>query len=196
MSLLILASTSPRRKELLERAGVPFETHAPRTEETARPGEHAADQVERLAREKALAVANRLPSGAPRFVLGADTVVVLGARILGKPRDASHAESLLGSLAGRAHRVWTGVAIVSPAPRSVRSFRVESEVVMHPANPREIADYVRTGEPLDKAGAYAAQGLGRRFIERIEGSESNVIGLPVAETLAALRASGFTWGEA
>jgi septum formation protein len=187
---LVLASASPRRRELLARAGVAFEPAPADVDEALLPGEDARAAALRLAREKALAIARRVGPRPARLVLGADTLVVLDGEALGKPRDPAHAVALLASLAGRRHRVITGVALVASDTLEARSRAVESMVVMRAASDAEIRAYVAGGEPLDKAGAYAAQGEGRRFIERIEGSESNVIGLPMDETLALLRAAG------
>jgi septum formation protein len=186
---LVLGSASPRRRELLTRARVSFEVMPADIDETPRIGEPPAELVERLALEKALAVARRLAGGV-RLVLGADTIVVLGDAVLGKPADPEDAVRLLGQLLGRTHRVLTGVALVSTDGAASRTRVVESRVTMRAAGEAEIRAYVAGGEPLDKAGAYAAQGEGRRFIARIEGSESNVIGLPLEETLALLRESG------
>jgi len=187
---LVLGSSSPRRRELLARAGLAFEVAPADIDERARPGESPETLAERLACEKALAVAQRLGATPPRIVLGADTIVVLDRDVLGKPVDTRDAERLLGRLVGRAHRVLTGVAVVASDRLRPASRVVESRVVMRSATSDEISRYVAGGEPLDKAGAYAAQGAGRRFIERIEGSESNVIGLPLEETLALLRDAG------
>jgi septum formation protein len=187
---LVLASSSPRRRRLLAAAGIRFEVEAPDVCEEPRPGETAAALVERLARAKALDVSRRVGPEPARWVLGADTVVVLDGDLLGKPRDAEHAVALLRRLAGRPHRVLTGVALVASDTGEIRHALVESRVSLRAADEAELRDYVASGEPLDKAGAYAAQGEGRRFIERIEGSESNVIGLPLEETLALLRAAG------
>lgn len=187
---LILASASPRRRELLQRAGVAFEIRPPDISEHTRDGEAPEELVLRLAQEKALEVARRAGALPRRWVLGADTLVVLGRDVLGKPDDAEHARELLGRLVGRRHRVLTAAALAASDTLEVRLARVESRVTMRPATPDEIASYVATGEPLDKAGAYAAQGEGRRFIERIDGSTSNVIGLPMDETLELLRGVG------
>lgn len=183
---LVLASGSPRRVELLRAAGFHLEVIPSNVDESALPGESARSQAERLALAKARSVAARVDSG--RAVLGADTIVVIDGAPLGKPRDADHAEALLSRLVGRRHVVVTAVAIV--AGTEVERFHVESGVCMRPAHIDEIRAYVATGESLDKAGAYAVQGGGRRFIERIEGSESNVIGLPMDETRAALTRFG------
>lgn len=187
---LVLASGSPRRRELLARAGVPFEVRPADLDEDAHPGETPRALAARLAHEKAEAVARAIGPVPARLVLGADTIVVLDGDVLGKPIDATDAERLLGRLVGRAHRVLTAVALVESATLARWSALVESHVLMRAAAPGEIRRYVATGEPLDKAGAYAAQGEGRRFIERIEGSETNVIGLPLDETLALLREAG------
>jgi len=188
--MLILASASPRRRDLLARAGVAFEVVPAEIDETARPGELPEALAERLAREKAVAVARRLGATGARLVLGSDTIVVLEGEVLGKPSDAPHAEVLLGRLVGRTHRVTTGVALARSSDLAVQSFTVTSLVTMHGASTEEIRRYVASGEPLDKAGAYALQGEGRRFVAAVEGSESNVIGLPLDETLALLRAAG------
>ncbi len=187
---LVLASASPRRRDLLARAGVPFEVRPADIPEAAHPGEAPVACAQRLARAKALAVANRMGRRPRRLVLGADTLVVIDGEMLGKPRDADDAVRLLTRLVGRRHRVITAVALAATDTLEVHDTTVESDVVMRPADAREVRAYIATGESLDKAGAYAAQGEGRRFIERIEGSESNVIGLPLEETLALLRAAG------
>ncbi len=189
----MLASCSPRRRQLLERAGVSFEVVPSGVEELERAGEAPEALVLRLAREKAIAVARRVGRSPRRVVIGADTLVVLGEDVLGKPRDAADAAGILGRLVGHTHRVLTGVAVVSSDVLQVWEQRVASQVRMRPAGPDEIRSYVATGEPLDKAGAYAAQGRGRDFIEEIVGSESNVIGLPVDETLSLLREAVASW---
>jgi septum formation protein len=194
-SVLVLASASPRRRDLLKRAGVAFEVAPAHIEEQRRTGEEPDAMVERLAREKALTVAAGLPSRPRRWVLGADTIVVVGEHVLGKPDDPEHAVALLGRIIGRAHAVLTGVAVCASGGDDVRSRVVASRVHMREADVEELRAYVATGEPLDKAGAYALQGDGRRFVERVEGSESNVIGLPVEETLELLRQAGFPGSE-
>jgi len=186
----VLASASPRRQELLKRAGIAFEAIAAQIPELHLPGEAPAEFVRRLAREKAEAVAARLPGDEPRVILGSDTVVVLAGHVLGKPRDPEHAVALLRRLAGRSHRVLTGVAVLGPTKGREQVIHVESRVVMRPADEQAIRHYVAGGESLDKAGAYALQGEGRRFVARVEGSESNVIGLPLDETLVLLRVAG------
>ncbi|MCG8589912.1 MAG: Maf family protein [Proteobacteria bacterium] len=183
---IVLASASPRRSTLLRDAGVPFRVQPANIEEVLHPGEKAEAFALRLAREKALWVAEQLPGEPPQLVLGADTVVAEGGRILGKPRDAEHAVELLASLVGKGHRVITGVAVVATADRTVNSLAVTSRVRMRPVERAELVAYAATGEPLDKAGAYAFQGEGRRFVTEVDGSETNVIGLPVRETLGLL----------
>jgi septum formation protein len=193
---LVLASASPRRRELLTRAGIRFEVKPSNVPELARPGEAPAQLARRLACEKAQAVARSLGPAPPRWVLGADTIVVIDGDVLGKPDDAEHAVALLRRLIGRRHRVLTAVALVASDTLDLRHTVVESAVTMRAAGEDELRAYVATGESLDKAGAYAAQGNGRRLIEKIEGSETNVIGLPLEETLALLRAAGFAPGAA
>lgn len=193
---LVLASASPRRRDLLAGAGLAFETWPAALDEALRPGETAEETAERLAREKACAVAEALGPEPARVVLGSDTVVVQDGAVLGKPRDAEHAAALLARLAGRRHRVVTGVAVVETASGRCRSRTVASGVALRPLGAEAIRRYVATGEPLDKAGAYALQGRGRAFVEHVEGSESNVIGLPMDETLALLREAGVAVPEA
>ena len=179
------AGGSPRRRELLTRAGIDFQALPADIPEVRDPGEPPEVFAQRLAREKALAVARRV-DGSARPVLGADTIVVLGDQVLGKPRDEPHAVELLSQLVGRRHAVITGVAIANSDTLAVSETAVLSWVSMRTASHQEIAEYAATGESLDKAGAYALQGEGRRFVESVEGSESNVIGLPMEETLALL----------
>jgi septum formation protein len=188
--MLILASASPRRREILARAGVACEVVPAEIDERSRPGEAPEALAERLAREKALCVARRVGPRPPRLVLGSDTIVVLDGEVLGKPRDPAHAEALLARLAGRTHRVITGVALARSESLDLASLTVASRVTMRAAGADEIRRYVASGEPLDKAGAYALQGEGRRLVAAVEGSESNVIGLPLEETLGLLRAAG------
>jgi len=192
---LVLASASPRRRDLLTRAGVRFEVRPADIPEEMDPGEAPGAFALRLARQKALTIARELGPGATRLVLGADTIVVLGDDVLGKPRDPDHAIELLGRLVGRVHRVLTAVAVVEPDGGRVHDVLVESRVQMRAATPDEVRTYVSTGESLDKAGAYALQGQGRRFVEGVTGSETNVIGLPIEETLALLRCAGWAEGS-
>jgi septum formation protein len=183
---LILASGSPRRRDLLAQAGVAFEIMPADVPEERGTGEAPERFAARLAEAKAQAVADRIGSAPRRCVLGADTIVVLGDEVFGKPRDAEHAAELLGQLVGRTHRVITAVAVVASDTGVVHSCLVESRVAMRAASPAEIRAYVATGESLDKAGAYALQGEGRHLVEHVEGSETNVIGLPIDETLGLL----------
>jgi septum formation protein len=158
--------------------------------ERRQPGEAPAAFARRLAHAKADTVARRVGPEPSRLVLGADTIVVLEDEVLGKPRDAQHAVELLSQLLGRAHLVITAVTLVESGSRHARHAVVKSEVRMRDASHEEIARYVATGEPLDKAGAYALQGVGRCFVEVVRGSRTNVIGLPLDETLALLREAG------
>lgn len=184
---LILASASARRRALLSAAGIPFEVEPAHIDEREAPGEAPASLVLRLAEEKARAVAGGRDRG---LVLGSDTIVVLDERILGKPRDAAHAVELLTLLCGRTHRVLTGVALVAAGGAARGRRCVESRVTLRPADRAEIEAYVAGGEPLDKAGAYALQGEGGRFVSAVEGSRTNVIGLPMDETIEMLAEAG------
>src|SRR6202165_1435941 len=183
--MLVLASASPRRKELLRSAGIRFEVQPAHIPEDPLPGEAAKDCAERLAREKALAVARQRPHD---VVLGADTVVVVAGQLLGKPSDAADAARMLRMLSGRAHQVITGVCLVVSAQPSVAS--KTTLVTGSEITDKETADYVASGEPMDKAGAYAIQGIASRWIPRIEGDYSNVVGLPVALVYSMLRRAG------
>lgn len=184
---LILASASPRRQELLRNAGIPFQVQPADIPEDPLPGENAKDCAERLAREKALAVARQRPKGNDA-VLGADTVVVIDHQILGKPVDAFDAARMLRMLSGREHQVITGVCIINGSQSAVGS--ESTWVTMTEFSESDIADYVASGEPMDKAGAYAIQGIAARWIPRIEGDYSNVVGLPVARVYRMLREMG------
>ncbi len=173
--MLVLASASPRRQELLRNADIAFEVQPADIQEKQMPGEAAKACAERLAREKALAVASQRPNDC---VLGADTVVVIDGQLLGKPRDAADATRMLRLLSGRNHEVITGVCVVSNG--QTKGASETTLVTFNEITDKEIADYVATGEPMDKAGAYAIQGIASRWIPRIEGDYSNVVGLPVA----------------
>jgi septum formation protein len=188
-SWLVLASASPRRSDLLREAGVHFEVRPADIPETMLSGETPVAFAQRLARDKALAVARQIGAQPARIVLGADTIVVLDGEVLGKPRDAEHALELLERLMGREHAVLTAVALVASDTLWVRETVVTSRVEMRAAMRDELLAYVATGEPLDKAGAYAVQGGARSFVTRIHGSETNVIGLPIDETLELLDAA-------
>jgi septum formation protein len=182
---LILASASPRRRELLAQAGYHFEVQPSAVPESRRPGEDAIRFATRLAREKAEEVfARRQAAGVAEtaMVLGADTVVVCDGEVMGKPSDAADAERMLLLLSGRTHHVVTGVAVVwgSSSPPAVEIAAELTQVTMQTISPEEVSRYVAGGEPMDKAGAYAIQGYAGRWIPRISGCYFNVVGLPLA----------------
>ena len=190
---LVLASSSPRRRALLERDGYRFSVHVPQVEEKLEPGEPAASAAKRLALEKARAVADRADRGA--CVLAADTLVVLDDEILGKPVDRDDACRMLLRLAGRTHEVVTGYALIqsdaAAEPRgAAQQGVVRSRVRMRAISEAEARAYAETGEPLDKAGGYALQGEAGRFVEQVDGSRDNVIGLPLAEIAPLLERLG------
>jgi septum formation protein len=185
--MLVLASASPRRRELLTQAGFDFIVRPADIAEDLLPGEDPIDYVVRLAREKAQAVFAELASNDPapsQAVLGADTTVIVDHHILGKPEDAADAARMLRLLSGRSHQVATGIALVT-----ADTVQAEAEITtVHflPLSEEEIAAYIATGEPMDKAGAYAIQGRAARWIPRIEGCYFNVVGLPIARVAALL----------
>jgi septum formation protein len=201
---LVLASASPRRQELLRNANIPFIVHPADIDEIPIPNESPRACAERLAQQKAQVVSeNHLQD----FVLGADTIVVIDNSILGKPCDPQDAARMLHLLSGRTHTVITGVCLIKPVAdgqspattqskmttddRQLATVSSESTLVhMSEISENEIRDYVATGEPMDKAGAYAIQGIASRWITRIEGDYSNVVGLPVALVYAMLRKCG------
>jgi septum formation protein len=193
---LVLASASPRRSDLLRGAGIRFEVRPADIPEIEQPGEAPVAFAQRLAHSKALAVAERVGASPPRLVLGADTIVVLNGEVLGKPRDSDHALELLERLTGREHSVVTAVALVVSDTLQVRQTVVTSRVEMRAVGRDELIAYVATGEPLDKAGGYAVQGGARSFVTRIHGSETNVIGLPLDETLDLLAEAAQRLGDA
>ena len=182
---LVLASASPRRAKILRTTGWDFEILPADVDEARRPGENAAAYVERVAREKAEATAHQVSN---RLVVGADTVVVIDGQILGKPRDAEDARRMLGLLQDRWHQVLTGLAIVNGNSSAVA--HEVTDVKFAPMTENEINWYVATDEPLDKAGAYAIQGLGARFIEGIRGDYLNVVGLPLRLLYKLVRSAG------
>lgn len=186
MATLTLASQSPRRRELLAGLGIALDVRPAETDEAVLPGEAPRAYVARVAREKARAVAGEV-------VLAADTSVVLGQRILGKPRDPADAAEMLRSLSGTAHEVLTAVCVRRSGPGAPAEHEalVATAVRFRTLTEREIAWYVATGEPLDKAGAYALQGAGGVLVEAVEGSVSGVVGLPLVESVALLAAAGF-----
>ncbi len=195
--MLILASASPRRQELLRNAGISFAVQPADVDETPLAGEGARECAERLAREKALTVWKGRPQD---VVLGADTIVVVGKEILGKPTDAEDAARMLRMISGREHDVITGVCLAGPTgkghsvvgdrSRTDENVAIASQttrVTVSELSEEEIRDYVATEEPMDKAGGYAIQGMASRWIPRIEGDYSNVVGLPVAMVYRMLR---------
>ena len=183
---LILASASPRRAELLRTAGIAFSVAAADVDETPRPGEEPRAYAVRVARAKAVTVSERVPPDAP--VLAADTVVVAGGRLLGKPADDREARTMLELLSGAEHYVLTAVVLRTAAAELVHA--ETTRVRFAPLSAAELDWYVASGEPDGKAGAYAIQGLGSRFVEWIEGSWSNVVGLPVSAVYRLLARAG------
>lgn len=191
---LILASASPRRRELLERLGLPFEVRPSGIEEPLAAGVPASTLATTLARAKAADIADRLrAAGEAALVLGADTLVVLDGQPLGKPISRGDARAMLRALRGRSHEVVTAVVVrdADPAGRELTE-AVVSQVLMRDYTDDEIAAYVATGEPDDKAGAYAVQGRGRRLVSRVDGCYTNVVGLPLRTTARLLQAFGLT----
>lgn len=183
----ILASASPRRRELLAMIGLEFEVIPSHVPEVREEGEAPEEYVARLSRDKAQALAQQHPA---EWVIAADTTVLLGDQLLEKPADAADAARMLATIAGRTHVVYTGVTLQNLG-RDYRDTRVaESEVRMLPLSAGEIEWYVATGEPLDKAGAYAVQGIGAMFIDSIHGSYTNVVGLPLATLFQMMRRAG------
>lgn len=187
-SPLLLGSQSPRRRQILEELGLPLLVRAAEIDESVLPGEELEHYLERVVEAKLWAVAGGLRDNSAAAILAADTVVVLDGAILGKPTDKRDALRLLGMLAGRVHTVLTRFAILDlDQPEQLACARtVESRVQMRSATTRELERYAATGEGLDKAGAYAVQGCGAFLVERIEGSHTNVIGLPACEVVLEL----------
>lgn len=188
---LILASSSPRRAEILRNAGFDFEVVPTNVDESHRPGESAANYIRRLAEEKARAAARQVANDAAAdstFIVGADTVVVIGNEILGKPSSAAHAREMLHRLSGKTHEVYTGLSVLQGDGTASRTAAETTRVTFAVLSEQEIEDYIATGEPFDKAGAYAIQGRGGKFISRIEGCYFNVMGLPLARLYAILHA--------
>jgi len=176
---LILASGSPRRADLLRGAGLDFEIVVPNVDETPLPGEAPDAFVMRTAREKAESI-----PASNAVILAADTAVVDGDRILGKPLDAADAAAMLRSLSGRTHEVMTGVCL--RFPNRTACFHIETRVTFRKLSEKEIVDYVASGEPMDKAGAYAIQGGAAKTVRQVKGSYSNVVGLPLCEVIEKL----------
>lgn len=193
---LVLGSASPRRRDLLDTVRLRYEVIKPDVDEKPRPGEAPAVYAARNAREKGQWVADRLlaRAQAPAFgwiVISADTIVVLEGDILEKPVDAAHAEQMVARLGGKTHIVITGVTMQSvggggAAAAKKTEFTASTEVRIKPLTAREVKAYVATGEPLDKAGGYAAQGIGSYMVQEIKGSHANVVGLPIADVTIAL----------
>jgi septum formation protein len=191
---LVLASSSPRRRELLGRLGIPFVVRAPDIDETPRPVERAIDYVERLAREKAIEAQQRAVD-ADEVIVAADTTVDIDGDIVGKPADVAEAVATLTRLSDRSHQVHTGVAVVRG--ERVVSTVTTSTVTIRSLSAQAIDDYVASGEPFDKAGGYGHRSLGPTLVSTVDGSVSNVIGLPMAQTEALLAMVGFDpvrWG--
>ncbi len=184
VSPLILASGSPRRRELLTQAGVEFSVIVPGCDETPLPRESAREMVERLAFVKASAVAVSYPDS---FVLGADTTVCIGGVSLGKPESVEEACQMLRTIQGKTHEVWGGIAVVHHTKKVRECWSHVTRVTMAPMDEETIRDYVASGEPMDKAGSYAIQGLGLRFVSSIEGSYSNVVGLNLTTVMDKFR---------
>lgn len=185
---LVLASTSPRRRELLTMIGARFDLEFPRVDESAFSAITAPDRlVVRLAEAKARDVAARRPDD---VVIGADTVVVLDGQILGKPREREEARRMLRQLSGRTHQVWTGLAVVHRASGRAELAAERTDVTFRELSQDEIDRYTQLGEGLDKAGAYAVQGVGALFVERLEGCYFNVVGLPLARLHSLLTRFG------
>jgi septum formation protein len=188
---LILASASPRRAEILRDAGFPFTVMSSAVDETPIPGESAQDLVQRLADAKAELVAARAVG--PAIVIAADTAVLIDGEILGKPRTTDDASHMLTRLGGRVHSVVTGVTLIRLPDAERRSFVETTLVHFAPLSPEDLAHYLATEEPFDKAGAYAIQGRAGRYIPRIDGCYYNVVGLPLARVCHALSEMG--WSE-
>jgi septum formation protein len=187
---LILASSSPRRAEILTNAGVPFSVLSSAVDESPHPGEVPAALVQRLANAKADLVTARAVG--PAIVLAADTVVVLDNQILGKPRSVEDARHMLQQLSGRTHSVLTGVAMIRLPDGERRQFIESTLVHFQPIADEELSSYLATEEPYDKAGSYAIQGLAGRYIPRIEGCYFNVVGLPLSRVLTELESLGWS----
>lgn len=201
---LLLGSGSPRRREILTSLGLPLRVAAAEVDEGTRPGEGPAAYLERITLAKLAAVRQLPPAAGAGAILVADTSVILGESILGKPRDEAEARAMLSALSGREHQVWTRFAIAggsqaatatasTPEPGCAAPLHAETvvtRVCFRALRDDEVALYAATGEGLDKAGAYAIQGIGAFAVARIEGSYSNVVGLPACEVVSALRATG------
>tara|TARA_R110001592_G_scaffold310495_1_gene585089 strand:+ start:4465 stop:5052 length:588 start_codon:yes stop_codon:yes gene_type:complete len=191
MTKLLLASASCRRKELLDQIGILYQSASMDIDESVLVGEAPSDYVLRLAREKAQAGLEATPD---MVVLAADTSVVVAGNILGKPDNEEDSRNMLRQLSGRAHQVLTGIALAKSIHGvvSIQSQVVTTEVTFFVITEQQIEQYIKTGEPMGKAGAYGIQGKAALFVERIEGSYSNVVGLPLAETAKLLECNGIS----
>lgn len=188
---LVLASSSPRRAEILRQAGIRFDVHAPAVEENHGDGELPLELVRRLAAEKANAVAAGISE--PAIVVAADTLVLMEGKVYGKPTTPAHAAEMFRHYSGREHEVLTGLAVLRLPEKTLRVEHETTRVTFAAMSEEEIADYIATGEPFDKAGAYAIQGIGGRYVTRIDGCYFNVMGLPLARLYRMLRELG--WKE-
>ena len=186
---LVLASASPRRWELLQQIGLEFQVVPSRAEEQILPGETPEEHVIRLSLDKAKDVANR-DDISGRWFIGSDTIVLCNTQILGKPEDELHAAAMLRQLSGREHQVLSGYAIIDRQSGKQQSEAVSTKVWFRQLTESEITSYIATGEPVDKAGAYAIQGMGICFVARIEGSYTNVVGLPLCKLTLAMKELG------
>ena len=188
---IILASGSPRRAEVLRNAGIDFEAMATRVDEAPQPNEPAEELVRRLAEAKARWAARAAGRNVPAIVVGADTAVVVDGLVLGKPASAEDAREMLRRLSSRTHSVTTALAAVRLPDGAARTELETTRVSFAPLTPEEVEDYVASGEPFDKAGAYAIQRRGGRFVTRVEGCYFNVVGLPLARLYRILRELGW-----
>ncbi|HEA26234.1 MAG TPA: septum formation inhibitor Maf [Ectothiorhodospiraceae bacterium] len=189
--MIILASASPRRAELLRQIGISFKRQHADIDESLCVGEHAQDYVMRLAVEKAMAISKEIDADSQLPVLGADTSVIIDDEILGKPLNYEHFHAMMVKLSGHTHQVMTAVALIMPSGEQMRALSV-SHVSFRHLQEVEIEAYWQSGEPHDKAGGYAVQGLAAIFIENLTGSYSGVMGLPLFETAQLLRQAGIT----
>jgi septum formation protein len=187
MKKIILASTSPRRRELLEKTGIVFEIVPSSYEEDVSLNMSPAELVIFLSKGKAEDVSNKNPGA---VIIGADTIIAFDNKVLGKPHTKENAKETLSMLGGKKHSVVTGFTIIEKSANKSVSKAVETKVYFKNLTDKEIEDYINTGEPLDKAGAYAIQGIGKKLIEKIEGDYSNVMGLPVLNVLETLKEFG------
>ena len=187
-SRIILASSSPRRKELLQSVGIKFEIIAPLSDESLLHNENSKDYALRLALEKAISVSQNLDGDF--LVIGADTIVVVDDEILGKPLNEEDARAMLSKISGREHHVLTAFSITKPKDTILHSQVVDTKVRVKTLEPEEIEGYIKTTEPMDKAGAYGIQGIGAFLVKGVYGSYTNVVGLPLVEVLEALNKLG------